>query len=262
MEMIDHDLAKFEEVEPKRCKAFVEALSNAGQSSIDAFLNANRHQLGFQTIGRGAIAQVLLDYERKETSISDDDWMSYLFEVMVEGVASGAEFLEQNRIGFITFNYDRLLETFLFQRIKHSFGLDQTSSRKILSEIPIHHVYGTLGSFPIPKNLDASAWIEASKGIRTIFDSEHDQATLEDAKSLLSNAHHICLLGFGFHPENINILNLVEYARACHGAVVSSRYKMTESEWNRLTRPFAEVRIEISHPIHRCLEALRSFPIF
>ncbi len=260
--MPNYGAAAVEEVQPDRCNAFAEALANAGQASIDAFLNSNRHQLGFKAIGKGAIAQVLLDYENKGIPKSDDDWLDYLFKVMLEGLSSPEEFIEQNKIGFITFNYDRLLEMWLFRRIKYSFGLDDMSAFDVLRKIPIHHVYGMLGSFQNTPGPDPHRWINASKGIRTIFDTEHDQSILNAAKALLGHANTICLLGFGFHRENIELLDLATHTRVCKGLVVSSRYDISDTELARLTRPFSGVNIRCTYDCDKCLETFRGLPIF
>lgn len=254
--------ARDEEVQPDRCKAFAHALSNAGQASIDAFLNANRHQLGFQTIGKAGIAQVLLKYENTDILESDDDWLNYVFRILLDGISSPSEFTTRNNISFITFNYDRLLESWLHHRIKYSFGIEDDPALQILREIPIYHVYGMLGQFPITDGSDPTAWIRASNGIRTIFDVDHDEPVITAAKEVLSKAHSICLLGFGFHRENIEILNLVSYARACEGVVASSCYDIRKTEWQRVTRPFQGVRIINSQYPYKCLEALRELPVF
>jgi hypothetical protein len=252
--------AKSEEVQPDRCEALAEALQNAGQASIDAFLNANQHQLGFHAIGKGAIAQVLLEYERKDIESNNDDWLDYIFKVMIDGIDSPEALVDKNRVGFVTFNYDRLLESWLFRRIKYSFGLEDAVALEVLRQIPIHHVYGMLGSFPT--KYEPHSWIAASKGIRTIFDAEHDKATLDAAEALLARAHVICLLGFGFHRENIDLISLVDHARACKGVVASSRYQILDQEWVRLMRPFKGIDIRHAHFTHKSLEAIRHLPLF
>lgn len=260
--MVNLAAARIEEVQPDRCEAFAEALSHAGQASIDAFLEANRHQLGFQSIGKGAIAQALLKYEQIDIPQSDDDWLDYLFKVMLDGIKSPQELIEKNRLGFITFNYDRLLERWLLRRIKYSFGLDDKDAYAVLQAIPIHHVYGTLGAFPYPAPINPRFWIQASKGIRTIFDTEKDEETLNAAEALLASAHSICLLGFGFHRENIDLLGLVDYTRTCKGLVASSRFEILDVEWRRLTKPFKDIQIHHAHYDHKCLAAFRHLPIF
>ncbi|MEE9913605.1 MAG: hypothetical protein K4571_17985 [Deltaproteobacteria bacterium] len=255
-----------EEVQRSKCMAFAEALSHAGQASIDAFLYANRHQKGFDAIGKAAIAQVLLRYEDEVSDESDDDWLGYLFKIMIDGISSPDQFIAQNNVSFITFNYDRFLEKWLYKRIKHSFGLDDSSALSVLSKIPIHHVYGILGSFPSPDQDHPSPWVVASTGIKTIFDVEKNVMAPEESKSLLLNANVICLLGFGFHRENIDLLDLVSCSNKCkkrNGVVAASRYDLSEVEIKRLLRPFEDfIDFKLSPKDHRCLMAIRNLPIF
>lgn len=272
LNMAAHNVATNEQVQSNRCKAFIKALSNAGQASIDAFLNTNKHQVGFDVIGKGAIAQVLLRYEQNRIQESDDDWLGYLFKEMLNGINSPEQFLEKNKVGFITFNYDRYLEHWLFNRIRHSFGVDLPSALKILKKIPIYHVYGSLGEFhnsselnPISSELDPHYWVQASINIRTIFDVEKDHSVIDQSKKLLNAAHKICLLGFGFHSEDIELLDLVSYAKKCAaGNVFSSRYQILEIEWERFSKPFASngVPITASNYRYKCLHSIRNLPIF
>lgn len=262
LRLINCGLAKPADVQPDRCQAFMHALSNAGQPSIDAFMNANRHQAGFQEIGKGAIAQALLDYEASASTESQDDWLDYVFRVMLDGVNTVDQFISKNRVAFITFNYDRFLESWLLKRIQHSFGLTETDSLNALKEIPIHHVYGALGSFPDANSGDPRAWIKASTGIRTIFDAEHDQETLDLSKALLSEAQVICLLGFGYHRENIELLGLIEHITNCQGVVASTRYDITAVEWARFSKPFPLGKISAAHDSYKCLAALRNMNVF
>jgi len=132
---------------------------------------------------------------------------------------------------------------------------------EVLRKIPIHHVYGSLGPFPKPVDDLSNEWITAAKGIRTIYDTEHDRGTLDAAKALLSKAHVLCLLGFGFHEENINLLNVVDYARGCKGLVGCSRYGFRTAEWRRATRTFTDVNFAFAEPDCMCLETLRTLPL-
>jgi hypothetical protein len=250
------------EVSNQRCKAFAHALVNSGQPSIDAFLNANRHQPGFEIIGKAGIAQTLLNYEAHHKPDDADNWLKYLFELMVDGISSADELVRDNKIGFITFNYDRFLESWLHERIIHSFGLSEGAALEILNRIPIHHVYGMLGHYPNSPSSDPRVWIDASAGIKTIFDSESNPEILEGAKKLLRDTESICLLGFGFHRENIEIIDLPEHAKRCDGRVSASRYELTSQEFDRLTRTLAGAGIKAPHESQKCLQALRQSHIF
>jgi hypothetical protein len=254
--------AKKEHVSNQRCKAFVQAIANAGQPSIDAFLNANRHQVGFEIIGKAGIAQALLKYESTTDNTSTDDWLTYLFQLMLDGVSSPHEFIERNKVGFITFNYDRFLEGWLHNRIVHSFGICEADALDVLHSIPIHHVYGMLGKFPANKSTNPQVWIDATTGIRTIFDSEKDPSILSAAKTLLDKAQAICLLGFGFHGENIEILDLPIHINRCSGNVFASRFGLTDAEFSRLTKAFQTTAIRKPFEGEMCLQTLRKAHIF
>lgn len=261
--MINLGAATVDEMQRGRFIAFAESLERSGQASIDAFLNANGHLLGFQKIGKAAIAQILLDCENQPSShIDADHWLAYLFETMLAGVKTKIEFIEKNKIGFVTFNYDRFLETWLLGRIQHSFGLDANDALEVLNKIPIHHVYGTLGPFPETRQ---DPWIEASQSIQTIYETTTNTATHEQAQQLLAKAHAICLLGFGFHFENIELLDLVKHVENCPGIVASSSFDITETEWGRYTKTFTPNKIHHPTPFNptfKCLETLRHVPIF
>ena len=182
---------------------------------------------------------------------------------MLDGVSNSDQLTQCNRISFITFNYDRFLESWLFNCIKHSFTLPDEKALDVLSRIPIYHIYGTLGEF---KNVAARSpfdWAHASKGIRTIFETEeHDQTLLAKAKDHLSRAQRIGLLGFGFHSQNIDILDLVSIVTNSSAIVASSRFGIMHEEWIRYTRRFPNGRISVTDDSYKCLGALRNFPSF
>ncbi|PPD40455.1 MAG: hypothetical protein CTY16_17405 [Methylobacter sp.] len=254
--------ATFQEINEERLETFAKALAIAGQGSIDAFIEANKHQIGFQKIGKAAIAQVLLEYERNSTlENNDDDWLSYVFQILIDGVSTPEQFIKNNKISFITFNYDTYLEFWLCEKIKYSFGIDEKSALDVLNQIQIIHVYGNLGVFPNNDDNDQYIWIKASQNIKTIFETLEDDTQIEKAKKLLETAQAICLLGFGFHRENIELLDLSHYIGNC-ALVCSSRYRISQIEWSRLTRPLPQDKIKAAGDSYQCREALRHLPIF
>lgn len=252
-----------EEVQQARVVAFANALERSGQGSIDAFLNANRHQSGFDTIGKAAIAQILLEREHSANA-TNDDWLSYLFEVMIDGVDNPSDFINKNKVYFITFNYDRFLERWLFEKLWHSFGLDEVGAKKIFSNIIIHHVYGSLGSTFDTIQPASDAWMSASRNIRTIFDTEKYHQAISESKTLLQNAEVVCLLGYGFHRENTELLELIQSINKDNCLVASTRFELQDAEWNRLTRPFAEAGVKIHDALltQKCLDAMKILQIF
>ena len=261
-------VAQSQETESRRCSAFMEALYRSGQPSIDAFLNANKHQLGFEIIGKAAIAQLLLAYEKtalqewRNKEKHNDDWLTYLFERMLDGAHTPEEFSNRNYVSFITYNYDRFLEWWLHERIKNSFGLQDGAALNILRKIPIHHMYGSLGNYPEWFKHDNSSWISASCGIKTIFEAVHDPDAIASAKKLLEQARVICMLGFGYHWENISLIDLQSYLKEFKGRAASSRYDITNAEWSIIERLLPDSRIQSTNKDDQCLATLRNVEIF
>ena len=167
-------------------------------------------------------------------------------------------------MSFVTFNYDRFLEQWLLTKLQHSFGIDHSAALSFMEQIPIHHVYGSLGSIDASPEDRADAWMSASQGIRTIFDAERFDNEIAESKKLLRNAQVVCLLGYGFHRENTELLTLIDCLGRADCQVTSSRFEMMEFEWKRLTAPFAEAGITIEAAMYplKCRGALRHLPVF
>jgi hypothetical protein len=89
--------------------AFSSAQARSGRHSVDAFLE---HRTEFLEIGKAAIAHVLIERERPELLFAypKGGWLHYLFDKL----NCPFERFGQNAVAFITFNYDRALEYFLF----------------------------------------------------------------------------------------------------------------------------------------------------
>ena len=112
--------ASTNEISALRCKEFVEALSRAAQPSIDAFLNANKHKDGFEKIAKCAIAQVLLRYEKLNRPSSKDDWLKYVFEIMLDGISTIQDFTTKNK------------NQFCYLQLRQIFGGLATRENKVL----------------------------------------------------------------------------------------------------------------------------------
>jgi hypothetical protein len=117
-------------------------LQESYQPTIDAFLERQRR---FLPIGKAAIALSLIPREN-DVSFSDNNnqeqkWYHKLFQKLDSNIG---RFNECN-ISIITFNYDRSLEHFIFQRIMYSYGCAEEECKKKMQNIPIIHVYGQLG---------------------------------------------------------------------------------------------------------------------
>ncbi len=190
---------------------FLDAFKRSQSYSIDSFLS---HRPEFQDIGKQAIARTLLPLESIENLHAidlDDHWYRYLAHAMD---TSWERFCE-NDIAFVTFNYDRSLEVFLIDMMRHRFNKSEDEAHAMLSRFPIVHVYGSLGSVdPRASNfvpygggddVDRSAWLAAS-GLRIIGEDRDGCEEFSKAKELISKAAALCFLGFAFDPVNVERL--------------------------------------------------------
>jgi len=215
---------------------FLTAFRRSQQSSIDAFLS-NRAE--FMDIGRHAIVAALLPLEAPRVLLEDDPkdhWYRYLLDAMN---APWAE-LADNRVSFITFNYDRSLELFLEDAISHRYGKTVNEARALVSLIPIVHVYGQMGSLDpaaanhVPYGGASHAGghylLRAAAGIQVVPEGRDDSPTFEQARKLLSKADALCLLGFGFDEINVRRLGGVDIqagARVGAGGTTSTAFAAT-----------------------------------
>jgi hypothetical protein len=119
-------------------------------------------------------------------------------------------------ISFVTFNYDRCIEQFLYQWASSTLLAGEKRARSMASEIPVHHVYGTLGILPgfSPEAERAAVRFgeeddrllpRMAESIRT-FTEQADSQTVESLRFALFNAQKVVFLGTGYHPQNLALL--------------------------------------------------------
>lgn len=207
-------------------KEFQKKFSNSSTPSIDLFISRNPD---FAEIGKKCILIEILNSEYTSSfgldlSTQDQNWYSYIYERMAETLFHPGGYKEfcNNKVSFITFNYDRSLEFFLQTSLKNSFVIneDECSLSSVLAKLNILHVYGQIGPLEwqiggeeqnkvIPYRATASYRIldEYTSNIFTIYD---ERQTLENdsAIEIISNAKHVFFLGFGYAPENLKALGI------------------------------------------------------
>lgn len=220
-------------MEPEAYSVFQNQLVES-RLSVDAFIE-NRPQ--FNEIGRKAIAITLLKcevsdrlfrgrppylhFERMRESKKPKNWYDLLWFYLTNPF-SFYDF-SKNKLAIITFNYDRSLEHFLFTALKRSSDRSDRECAKVLGEIPIIHIYGSLGPLPwqqsncVPYNSGGSPhWVELSyQFIKLIRSDDNPEASEEfqEAHRLLRESERIFILGFGFDYTNIRRLNFQELTR-------------------------------------------------
>jgi len=153
------------------------------------------------------------------TLFQGGDWYFYLYNRLIEGLVgpNALPDFSDGKIAFITFNYDRSLEHFLYESLRNSFT--EVSEDRIiqsLSQLKILHVYGQIAplkwqnpsDYVDYKPLLSESFLQnTANNIRTIYEQK-ESPELNEARQLLAQAEQIFFLGFGYAEENLEILKL------------------------------------------------------
>jgi hypothetical protein len=240
---------------------FITALQRSGLSSVDAFLE---RRPPFLDIGKATMGiELLIKEGTSDLWQEGSNWLTYLYGYMV---GNSLEEFAENRVSFVTFNYDRVVEHFLHTSLFNTFGKSIVETAMIVQEIPIVHLHGRLGSLPwqgapgvVPyggPTIDKPVMETLLREIKVVHEDITDGRDREftRAKELLAAADRIYLLGFGFGGRNVERLGLrdLEAGRANATAV-----GITQHELNQLTG-FLNGKIELRLNID-CLSLLRSY---
>lgn len=227
-----------------RILSFREEFELSGIHSIDSFI---AYRPEYQEIGELAIAAALLPLESSaklrsvENKYGDGGWYQMIWNVMMDSVVEPQDLL-LNRVCFVTFNYDRSLEQYLLSAILHTFDLDSDSAFRLLSQIPIRHVYGSLGSYSTDTGYRYGSQ-EGAQLIESILAARSSIKTVpavrvpkdEQAAIWLAKSQRVFVLGFGFDPTNCMRIDL---PGACSQApkhnpqreVFASAFNLTSAE--------------------------------
>jgi hypothetical protein len=193
-------------------KIFRESFLGSSDYSIDSFIE---HRPEFMDIGKIHIANYLIPIEDdKNLRNVKNNWYMYLFNRMIVAF----EEFGNNHASFITFNYDRSLEQFLFKAIGEKFGKGDPECIEMMKNFQIVHLYGQLDPLPWQEengkeylpSIDIRRLRAAPRNIKLIKD-ERDIEKSEEfqiAYKLIEQAERIYFLGFSFDETNLNRLHL------------------------------------------------------
>ena len=242
-------ILSYQAIRENQILAFRKALLRSGQGSIDAFLE---HQPQHTVLGKLAITVALAEIENIDRMFEIGDWYEHLFRALDTGFESFGE----NRLSIVTFNYDRSIETYLFNSLKYSYNKREESVAEILSKIPILHLHGQIGNLPwqdastnrdYGETKDDYKIKQSSEGIKIIHEAEVEKSEVFiKAKELINNAEQIYFLGFGYHPDNIARLGIIDIGtegRTVHGTCMGYTNREAEDTMIRCNR-----KIDLKQP--------------
>jgi hypothetical protein len=227
----------------EECKELRSRLRQVDPLVIDYFLGQNPK---LQDIGKLMIAWVILDADAKyqknranqnRSSSGKDNWYRFLLNKLAANCKQSSD-LHNNDVSFITFNYDVSLEHTLYDGLSSIELFKKEDINKFFSESRVTHVYGKVRNCPpnfkplniaptlgfAPRYVDRETEymaeyrqllddvFDASKTIRVIdpHDKETDNQQILIARTMLTNAKLVYILGYGFDENNSARLELRE----------------------------------------------------
>ncbi len=201
-------------------------LANAAKSfiSIDEALHFVGSSAEAVEIGKIAIIQEILAAEAKSkvrykpengrVNIDgcDQTWIAEVLSMAVAGQKQEELATAFRHVTFINFNYDRVIEQYLYFALQERLAASPEAARHIVGNLHMIRPYGSIAKFAYqmgdPRSFGSTAYFDPFKTIgnlRTYTESDplHDAS---DVANALSNAALVIFLGFGYHATNLDIL--------------------------------------------------------
>jgi hypothetical protein len=226
-------------------RELIDQFNLSATKSIDLFLSRNKKYYDF---GKEIIAFLISEYEikskfRESVDSPNQDWYFEMFDLLTKEIYNPenlVSLINLNKVSFITFNYDRSLEHFLYTSFYNSFATKRNELKQIMPMFKFIHLYGKLAPLPWENLSPGYKYADESYfehlddfvgNIRIIF--EDRRGNMEEAKNEILAAQRIFFLGFGYADENLDVLEfskLINQGQSIYGTGLG----LTEKERNRI----------------------------
>jgi hypothetical protein len=209
--------------------AATQLASRIGQfDSIDEALRWFSARPEIVELGKAAIVTQILREERGSKLFSSrdsaeipsgdfsDTWLP-LFLSMATGSLTKEEAANAfDNVTIINFNYDRIIEHFLFARLQTHFGLTAEEAVASISSLNVIRPYGSVGLLPwqsgdvpfgyhLPRN---ERLFTLANNVLTFTEQKLTAEVQSAIRSAMQSARRVIFLGFGFHQQNMEILRV------------------------------------------------------
>ena len=143
-------------------------------------------------------------------------WHVELSQILFDGHTVATLDSVFENASFIVFNYDRCLEEFLTISLMRRFSIERARALALVGKCSIIHPYGQVGAFQSDEGgylafgqfQDHQVAAAASR-IRTFTESMESEVAA-GIKSLVAQAEVIAFMGFGWLPQNMELLQVEE----------------------------------------------------
>ncbi|HEX5132086.1 MAG TPA: hypothetical protein VFX92_06330 [Candidatus Krumholzibacteria bacterium] len=242
---------------------FRDRLTRSVAGTIDQFLE---HNWRYSDMGRAIMAHELArrEDEARLFDRKNGNWYALLARHFFPGPSD----LDNRRIGFVTFNYDRSLEHFLFTWIVNRLNRTEADAARFVNSLTIDHMYGKLGHLPWeqPNAQDTASSYSRPYGmevacdaiagcaecLRIPYDPGITREPFRHVSLHLGSYRAIHFLGFGYDDLNLRRLGVTED----HGLTTlhGSAYKVGQRVKERIESGY---RIQLDREGRPALEYLQ-----
>ena len=249
-----------------------ENFERSGKQSIDLFLKDSPE---YKNVGKQIITSILLPKENEDKLFNrknEDNWYLPFWNMLDHSF----ENIDKHDFHFITFNYDRSLEHFLFTALYNSYS-DKISADKCaakINSIDIIHAYGCLAPLPwqdssgkarsyTPKAVSRN---DLERSVDNLFllgeerKNPQQSAKLDKIKKITAEAKFIYFIGFSFDEENLNILGDDFKNADCIWGTSFGLGKVKEERAKDLIR--GKTNIKERHPTYKDKERINRIDMF
>lgn len=229
---------------------FIQTFDRSG-ITIDEFITINKEEedLGKKIIAFQILSSELSSQFNEKTVEKESDWYKYLWKELRVGVIplGKIEDFLRNKVSFITFNYDRSLEYYLYKSLFNAYG-SKKDVAIILNQIPIIHINGKLNNLywenqelfkEYKQDFSYNELITCSKNLNVLYDRRENGN--KKAIELINNANQVFILGFGFADENLKSIGLPESFNN-HQKIYCTAYKLTQNEINKNKKKLIDIK--------------------
>lgn len=228
------------EHEPSQQRYVLERFENASSViskalpfalSIDQYLDSQRANPEIVQLGKIGIASSILQAEyqskigtskgKQALSIRDisfqrdfvTSWHYKLVQLLTAGRPKEDAHRVFDDVAFIVFNYDRCLEQY-FKLALTAYYDDAALVDQAMRSLRVVHPYGQVGAMPWQDGVMVPFGGKAEGRLRNVadeiltFTESARSGVVNDVKQMVEGAESIVLMGFGYLPQNIDLLTV------------------------------------------------------
>lgn len=250
--------------------------------SIDTFLNSFRGDEVIEICAKLAIARSIIEAERyselrhdtitnsaPDFKLISKTWFAQFNKLLCDEIRPENLDTIFNNVSFISFNYDRCIEHFLFHALKVHFRLDFVTTMQLMKRLVILHPYGQVGPLDYANNssvpFGSSNYnlLNLVPQIKTFSERLKDSDGLTKIREEIESAEILVFLGFAYHEQNLNLLAPLNRAlkRRIYGTACGVSQTDTDFVHSRLISLFPVkkgIEIQLRNNL-RCEELFTEF---